>query len=371
MKKITLFAAFLAGAALQSAAQTQVLYMPFDGSLANKVAGGNAGVLRTLSSETYVDGKFGQAFDFPAPNGVYSNAIDVAHYEALKLTGKVDSTQTENEDGTITTSVAYLDPAGSFSVSLWIKTDGTQFDANGTKKAYLFHSGTWGSAKNSAGDAVTDGDEIRWTGLEFQGTADGANKLVFCCKQPNGKKQELYFTDADDITISSILDGNWHHIVAVRDHENQVSRVYVDAVKAYNSNASVKGDDGEPDEDRAISKCYQYPMAHEAGLAIGNSRVADVNDEPYVGALDELRVFQGALTDAQIQQLFESNTLADGIVDNAEVDAISRVCFDKEIKSVEHYSINGTKVSADAKGMHIVVYTYTDGTKGQMKSVVY
>ena len=346
MKKFTLFAALAAGFSLQANAQTQVLYLPFDGSLSNAVSGGNAAEVQDLS-ESYVDGKFGKAFNFPADSAL-NNALTVAHYDALKISGEVVVSTTENEDGTTSETKDYSDPAGSFSISLWLKTDGTGF-ING--KAYVLHSGTWGSAKNSAGDAVQDGDEIRWCGIEFQGSAEGPTKLVFGNKQPNGKKQELYFTDADDKPISSIVDGNWHHVVAIRDHENQVLCGYIDGVKCENANAG----------DFAIAKCYEYTMAHEAGLALGNSRVKDVNCEPFAGALDEVRIFRGVLSEEQIKDLYENNYFP------AAESAISAVNASADVVSVDYFNLQGLKVDANTKGIIVAVYSFADGSSKTVK----
>lgn len=99
-------------------------------------------------------------------------------------------------------------------------------------------------------------------------------------------------TDAGSTTLeadASLRDGQWHH-AALRRGDQNVLRLYVDGVPAAQVDA-VPG---------------SVSAGPQAGVRIG-SRLDGIN-HPFVGAVDEVYLFDRALTSEQIRELATTNT---------------------------------------------------------------
>ena len=120
--------------------------------------------------------------------------------------------------------------------------------------------------------------EIKWFGLEY-------------------KKGTLYFGVDDDVTKSlaevsatSYFDGNWHHVVAVRDVENAKLLLYIDGELKASANDATGAIDGSE------------------ALVIGN---VNVNfDSPFIGSIDEFTLYNDALTELEIKSKYEHGVTA-------------------------------------------------------------
>lgn len=153
-----------------------------------------------------------------------------------------------------------------FSYELWFKST----VGNSLQSRYLLHKG---SHKSDG-----DGNTGKWFGLEY-------------------KKGTLYFGVDDDVTKSlaevsatSYFDGNWHHVVAVRDVENAKLLLYIDGELKASANDATGAIDGSE------------------ALVIGN---VNVNfDSPFIGSIDEFTLYNDALTELEIKSKYEHGVTA-------------------------------------------------------------
>lgn len=153
-----------------------------------------------------------------------------------------------------------------FSYELWFKST----VGNSSQSRYLLHKG---SHKSDG-----DGNTGKWFGLEY-------------------KKGTLYFGVDDDVTKSlaevsatSYFDGNWHHVVAVRDVENAKLLLYIDGELKASANDATSAIDGSE------------------ALVIGN---VNVNfDSPFIGSIDEFTLYNDALTELEIKSKYEHGVTA-------------------------------------------------------------
>ncbi len=153
-----------------------------------------------------------------------------------------------------------------FSYELWFKSTA----GNSSQSRYLLHKGS----HKSDGDRNTG----KWFGLEY-------------------KKGTLYFGVDDDVTKSlaevsatSYFDGNWHHVVAVRDVENAKLLLYIDGELKASANDATGAIDGSE------------------ALVIGN---VNVNfDSPFIGSIDEFTLYNDALTELEIKSKYEHGVTA-------------------------------------------------------------
>ena len=153
-----------------------------------------------------------------------------------------------------------------FSYELWFKSTA----GNSSQSRYLLHKGS----HKSDGDRNTG----KWFGLEY-------------------KKGTLYFGVDDDVTKSlaevsatSYFDGNWHHVVAVRDVENTKLLLYIDGELKASANDATGAIDGSE------------------ALVIGN---VNVNfDSPFIGSIDEFTLYNDALTELEIKSKYEHGVTA-------------------------------------------------------------
>jgi len=91
-------------------------------------------------------------------------------------------------------------------------------------------------------------------------------------------------TYARPITTTNVMDGSWHHLVGVRDVDAGRSRIYVDKVK----------EDDVADNTGDCSNTYKVTlMLHH-------------DDRYHAGILDEIRIYNKALSDEEISDLCDN-----------------------------------------------------------------
>ncbi|WP_082155872.1 sialidase family protein [Jiangella alkaliphila] len=140
-------------------------------------------------------------------------------------------------------------------------------------------------------DAYVPGTAPKWQ-LEVLGTAVRAS----------------VYTDTANVTVSApgnYLDDAWHHLVLTRDSDNTVT-FHVDGV-ARGSESGVAG---------SVS----------GGAVVGvrfGARLDGVNN-PTVGSLDEILLYDRALNAAEITDLHEGNRIAAGTLVHLPLDQLSR-----------------------------------------------
>ena len=111
-------------------------------------------------------------------------------------------------------------------------------------------------------------------------------------------KDSMCFTIDDDITASRIqvplapfISGNWVHVVAVRDFNAKQLRMYADGKRLLPTDPSKANVDGV---DRTGD------ISNPQRLTIGD---AYLSDNPFPGDMDDVRVYLGVLSDAEIAKL--------------------------------------------------------------------
>lgn len=152
-----------------------------------------------------------------------------------------------------------LNFTSSFTLSAWVKTSQTVSSGNYPAiagKGFL-QSGTNGY------------------GLFING--DDSNKVTFQARNNNTISTALGI---------SISDNKWHHVVGVRNHETNTSYIYVDG-QLINSNTT------------ALSAGYSSSRNFGIGMRNGSNW-----SFPFNGMIDEVRVYDRALNNNEIQNLY-------------------------------------------------------------------
>ncbi len=151
-----------------------------------------------------------------------------------------------------------------FTIEFWLNSTD---DA-----AYIFHKGSM-TASESAGTSGC------WTGIEY-------------------KKGELRFAIDDNVAKSEakvsatgVFDGAWHHIVAVRDNASSSLMIYIDGVLMASA-GDTTGDISDNNE----------------AMVIGNVNTGF--DNPLAGCLDELVVYEGAMSPGMVRERYDSRPSA-------------------------------------------------------------
>ncbi|WP_257669685.1 LamG-like jellyroll fold domain-containing protein [Parapedobacter tibetensis] len=169
--------------------------------------------------------------------------------------------------------------ANSFTISLWMRAAENTYTPS-AQNAYLIQKGTFGGVG-------------KWYGIQL----NHSNRLVFAVDD-NIVKSDIY-ADVADIDLYS---GEWKHVVAVRDRDAQKLLLYVDGQLVK------EGNDG------TVEGIAQADL----DLLIGNS----AEERPYRDDLDEVRLYNYALTPEEIVALFE-NKEEPGLVAHYRLDETS------------------------------------------------
>ncbi len=111
---------------------------------------------------------------------------------------------------------------------------------------------------------------------------------VMCEAGANSEKIRAYFQGVDMYSTSAVTDDQWHQVVFVRDNAQNQYRLYVDG--EINSTVTSGGNN----------------LAASTAIAIGYFEGGDPGHYRYGGILDELVIFDTALTDADVVQHYNS-----------------------------------------------------------------
>lgn len=160
----------------------------------------------------------------------------------------------------------------SFSIELWFRSAETTAAVDW----YLLHKGS------HAANAET-GATGKWFGVQYKN-----GKLTFGIDD-NVTKSNL------DVPASDYFDNVWNHLVCVRDRESKTLKMYINGVLQGEA-ADNTGDISEPEL-----------------LVIGNCNVNF--NTPFVGAIDELSIYEGAMNTSKVKQRYENPNVS-GISDN-------------------------------------------------------
>src|SRR5699024_3483321 len=150
-----------------------------------------------------------------------------------------------------------------FSISIWIKTDQDH------KMMIWQESGAGGAGDNQAWLRVGDNTSDRLVRFATE-DSDGANIINYGSGPDSG-----------------VSDGAWHHVVCVR--EGGTTQLYIDgAMKAELVLSSVKD------------------VSRKQGFKIGTQEGPEGSYQTYfTGLLDDLIIYDKALTDQEVRNLFK------------------------------------------------------------------
>lgn len=176
----------------------------------------------------------------------------------------------------------YLDK-GSFSLSFWMKAPASLLPSDATTSAYLLCKGS--ITRNAATGATGKRFDIEFKTKILRFAIDDDNDAG------GGGKDELQ-TDA-----TPFFTGNWMHVVAIRDTGARKLQVYLNGVLI-----------------REISATKAKSIGEASDLVIGNIGALEFlatsnKPAPYKGMLDELKIFNYAMTASQVMEQFYTSPL--------------------------------------------------------------
>src|SRR3989475_5969695 len=211
--------------------------LKFEGNTQDTSGYGNNGV---NTGATFVPGKIGQALSF---DGV-SNVVNVPNSPSLNF-------------GT----------AGSFSISLWIKS-------------------TQSGAGNAGYGLIVDhrrNNDGSYSGYSIE---DGSGSLM-------GRIRDNLSHDVIVTSTTNVNDGLFHHIAFVVDRSTQTEKLYIDnTLQASQSIASVGSIDSAFDID------------------IGGTTSPNTTVDFFNGIIDQTRIYSKALSPSEIQTLYNETSPA-------------------------------------------------------------
>ena len=157
----------------------------------------------------------------------------------------------------------------SFSIAAWF-----QSDTAGYRNIIRYHDGSGSSG---------------WWGIRFD--PDGHLQFLLADASGSPSKQTLTGT-------AVVTDGSWHHVAAVREGAGGQLRLYLDGAEA----ATPIADAG-----------YNIAGDADTNAAIGTGLSGDTGTrwEPFVGEIDEVAIFDRALTQTEVEAL--ANAGATGV----------------------------------------------------------
>ncbi len=188
-----------------------------------------------------------------------------------QTTGQIDNAKdfsgTQGIDVTDTTTFNRAADA-SFTISFWMKTNVRSTDAS--------HNNVMMGQKSTA-----NGTGLGWF-IGVNGVNNNDNgTIIFGLNDSN----DTGYTTA---TSTTVVDNNaWHHVVCVRDAAANENRIYVDG--------NLSG---------TLAHTYDANFNHNAPVTFG---YLDWNNYIYQGSLDEVSVFDGALSEAQIKKYYQDS----------------------------------------------------------------
>jgi hypothetical protein len=191
------------------------------------------------------------------------------------------------------TSAPVLATQGSYTVSAWLRSD--RYGQSGTAVAQPGPAGSTFSlgVETDRGPQGQTRSGLAATGVvpaqtrtwwTFSG-AQGASCPILTC----GGGANLRYDDGRD----GVRAGRWHHVVGVVDRGTLTISIYLD---------------GEPQD---VEHLGPSPVSSGPLVLGGGTNVYRAGPDPFTGALAALRVYNRALTPAEVWQLYEASLPAE------------------------------------------------------------
>jgi hypothetical protein len=215
---------------------------------------------------------------FRAHNGICAGGCPVP------AAGRINGGQAFSKTATTGISVPALTnqpsfnwgASDSFAVALWMKSDPAQSCMSELNEVIVGRT-----------DETANSQLQFWVGLDCG--AGNKGKPVFLLRDKSGLATGFLFG------ISSVNDGNWHYLVAVRDGTAGQNRLYVDG--------SLAG-----------AEAVNYGAGFDspsAGLTIGWYSRA-LSRYPFAGVVDEVAIYGRPLTSHEVLNNYVTNVLGYG-----------------------------------------------------------
>lgn len=204
-----------------------------------------------------------EVLDFPVDHNLYleeGKNSGAANFATTELVGAKRFRAASQEQNVLSEE--------SFSVSFWMKADENTYavtPSNSANNAYIFHKGTF------SGPGF-------WYGMQLHQNGN----IVFSIDD-NVTKTDVALTVADQAT-HPVFNGEWKHVVAVRDFEGKTTAIYVDGVLGKMTSNVATGPIGDPNRP----------------LEIGNSS----ENRSFRDHLDEFKMYNYALSPQDISRIF-------------------------------------------------------------------
>jgi hypothetical protein len=182
------------------------------------------------------------------------------------------------------------------------------------------------------------GGSSGWWGV--RSNPDGRLQFLLADASGSPNNQTLTSTEV-------VADGAWHHVVAVRDASGGQLRLYLDGAEA----ATPIADNG-----------YEVAGDSDTNAAIGAGLWGDSDSrwEPWIGEIDELMLFNRALTEAEVRAL--ANAASSGVCTSCnEVSG--------DVVSWWRGEDDGTDSAGDNDGTEVNSAAYAAGLVGQAFSL--
>ena len=179
---------------------------------------------------------------------------------------------------------------GSFTVMSWFKTSDTVFQrmvnagANNWDNGFELSFDETGSCPNSTTGCVT----------AAIGGGTGANSVSF------------------GSTVHTFADGAWHQAVLVVDQTGNTAQLYIDGVVQSVTERSSTCTTGTAVTSINIAGCSSLNATSISTepFTVGAMRSGSTTGNPFHGSLDEIRVYNSALSSSQIQNQYALDTTA-------------------------------------------------------------
>jgi len=169
-----------------------------------------------------------------------------------------------------------INPGATFSVALWVK--------------------------------ATPGVQPSGAGIIAKGYGHGGEKFAMDIQGSYRFYVRSSAGTSINIGPTGTVDGNWHHLVGIYDGVNTTGglKLYIDGQLAGTNNAPAA----------------LLNTTHDISLGSREDTSSSGYTLPLYGTLDDVRIYNRALTVADVQQLYLAAFLSPGTIPNAEFDAI-------------------------------------------------
>ncbi|QDH80543.1 T9SS type A sorting domain-containing protein [Echinicola soli] len=206
------------------------------------------GTLVGDSTDFANDGEVNELNDYSWITGKVNNALDMTNAENPSHVFIPHADQ------------LYFD-THSFAISMWLKS------TDGSSQSYLIHKGTFSANESTGGTG-------QWYGIEIK---DGDLRFAI---DDNHDKTQL------STSASPIFTGEWVHLVAMRDTEEDVLRLYING-----------------EEIKEVGDGTDLSIGQEEPIILGNSNGFGT---PFRGNIDEVRLYNKSLSAQEVLELYHT-----------------------------------------------------------------